>query len=113
MKPLVLLSCLSLTCLITLPGCGKKEPPPPAAYEISGVKIDIPKLQAAFAKTPELQPTLNSAISQLRYGQYLTTMQQLDQLSNNPALNEEQKKALADVIGQMKQLIDKVGPTRQ
>ena len=68
MKALLVLLSLGTVSLLTFNGCGKKEPPPPAAYEISGVKIDIPRLQAAFAKTPALQPTLNSAISQLRYG---------------------------------------------
>jgi len=113
MKALLVLLSLGTVSLLTFNGCGKKEPPPQAAYDISGVKVDIPKLQATFVNSPDLQPALNQAVSQLRYGQYLQTMQALDQLASNPALNEAQKKALAEVIEQMKQVVNKVGPTRQ
>jgi hypothetical protein len=113
MKPLTILLSFGTAGLLIFGGCGKKDVPSQAPYDISGVKVDIPKLQATFVNSPDLQPILNQAVSQLRYGQYLSTMQQLDQLANNPALNEAQKKALADVIEQMKQVINKVGPTRQ
>ena len=114
MKALILLFVLCAAPLIALTGCGKKEGVASMTpYEISGVKVDIPKLQQAFANSPDLQPELNQAVSQLRYGQYLNTMQGLDKLAGNPALNDAQKKALATVIDQMKEVINKAGPSRQ
>jgi hypothetical protein len=57
-------------------GCGKKGPPAPSAYEINGVKVDMPALQAAFAGTqnPDLQAAINDVSSDLRYGQYMKAM---------------------------------------
>jgi len=112
MKPYYLFSLLAL-CFISLSGCGKKDPPPPTAYEVSGVKVDMPKLQAAFAEAPpEISTDVNQTSAALRYGQYERALQSLDRLINNPALTEPQKKVVTDVIEQMKQVIAKAGPTR-
>jgi len=112
MKPYNLYCCLIL-CALAFAGCGKKEPPTPPAYEISGVKVDMPKLQAAFAGAPpELTSDINTATSMVRYGQYEKAMQSLDKLSSNPALNDAQKKVVTDVLEQLKQVVMKAGPSR-
>jgi len=94
-------------------GCGKKQPPAPPPAEISGIKVDVPKLrQALSGSAQEVQSDLNMFTSSLRYGQYEKALMGLDKLINNPALNDTQKKVVNDVIEQMKQVIAKAGPTR-
>jgi hypothetical protein len=105
---------ISLVLLAGLAACGKKQPPVSPAAEISGVKVDMPKLQAAFVGAPqELQTDVNQTASSLRYGQYERALQAVDRLASNPALNDTQKKVVNEVIEQLKQLIQKAGPTRQ
>ena len=100
--------------LLVVGGCGKKQPTTPPAYEINGVKVDVPKLQEAFAgASPEIQADVNQTTLNLRYGMYEKSLMALDRLSSNPALNDTQKKVVNDLIEQMKQLIAKAGPSRQ
>jgi|SRR6185295_6132213 hypothetical protein len=101
-------------CLLAFAGCGKKAPAVPPAYEVSGVKIDIPKLQQAMQGAPqETQTDLNQTTAMLRYGQYARALESADKLASNPNLNDAQKKAAAEVVEQLKQLINKAGTTRQ
>ena len=94
-------------------GCKKKEPAL-APYEISGVKVDMPKLQQTFADAkPELQGPLNETSSNVRYGFYDKAVQSLEKLAAAPDLTDQQKKVVNDVIEQMKQVVAKAGPTRQ
>ena len=84
------------------------------AYEINGVKVDVPQLQQAFAgASAEIQADVNQTTVNLRYGMYEKSLMALDRLSSNPALNDTQKKVVNDLIEQMKQLIAKAGPSRQ
>jgi len=106
--------CFVLSGLLLVGGCGKKQPTASPAYEINGVKVDVPKLQEAFAGSPpEIQADVNQTTRNLRYGMYEKSLMALDRLSTNPALNDTQKKVVNDVIEQMKQLIAKAGPSRQ
>lgn len=100
--------------LATVAGCGKKgETSAPPPYEASGIKVDLPKLQQAFATAePELAAPVNDAVSGFRYGQYEKAMMALDKLVNNPKLTEDQKKLVNEVIEQVKQVVTKAGPTR-
>src|SRR5438445_680072 len=53
--PLITFRCFVLiitALLFVLAGCGKKQPAVQPAYEINGVKVDVPKLQDAFAGAP-------------------------------------------------------------
>lgn len=94
-------------------GCGKKEPEAPAAQDISGVKVDLPKLQHEFANAPQdVLDSVHQLTASVRYGQYEKGLQFLDKLVNTPNLTESQKKVVNDVIEQMKQVIAKVGPSR-
>ena len=105
-------SCLLAAGLLAFAGCGHKqtiEEPPP--YDVSGVQVDIPKLQQAFATSPD-KVKLNQALMMIRYGQYAQAQVSLEKMVANPALNEQQKKSLADVVNQMKQVVAKAGPVR-
>jgi hypothetical protein len=113
MKPRHFLLVL-LTCLAGLAGCGKKEQQQLPADEIGGVKVDLPALRADLEKaTPEVQSAVNEIQRNLRYGLYINALEALDKISSNPALTEPQKKSVATVIEQMKQVIAKNGPRRQ
>ena len=113
--PLLAFRCFVLSfLLLCLAGCGKKQPVSPPAYEINGVKVDVPRLEDAFAGAPpEIQADVNQTTMGLRYGLYEKSLMALDRLINNPALNDTQKKVVNDLIEQMKQLIAKSGPSRQ
>ena len=113
--PIIAIRCLVLSALLfVVGGCGKKQPTAPPAYEIKGVKVDVPKLQQAFAGSPpEIQADVNQTTLNLRYGMYEKSLMALDRLANNPAVNDTQKKVVNDLIEQMKQLIAKGGPSRQ
>lgn len=101
-------------CLLAFVGCGKKQPVEQPPVDIGGVKVDMPKLQMAFSNGPEdALGDVHQAVAMIRYGKYDNSLVALDKLSNNPALNEQQKKIVNDVIEQMKQVIAKVGTTRQ
>jgi len=105
---------ITITILAAFTGCGKKQPAAPSAYEINGVKVDIPALQAAFVGSPfpDIQAAVNGTSSNLRYGQYMKAFYSLDKVSADPNLTEPQKKLVAQVIDQLKQVINKAGPSR-
>ena len=99
--------------LLAFTGCGKKAPQIPAAYEVSGVKVDMPKLQQAFAGADkDLQADVAWTEYNIRRGQYVEALTSLDKLVNNPNLNDAQKNAVNEVIEEMKQVINKAGPSR-
>jgi hypothetical protein len=101
----LLASCLMLaTCLVAC----SKAPSGPQPAEINGVKVDVPKLQAAFANSsPEVMPGVTAVMADIRYGKYPEAVAELEKLSTNPNLNDAQKKAVADVLAQMKQVASK------
>lgn len=104
---------LVVTIALTFTACGKKQPPAPSAYEVSGVNVDMPALQTAFVGAPQdAQAAVNDAASNLRYGQYVKALESLDKVASNPNLTEPQKKMVAQVIEQLKQVISKAGPSR-
>jgi hypothetical protein len=111
----ILVCFLSATLLVfVFSGCGKKnEMPPTTPMDISGVKVDFPKLQQEFANAPQdVLDSVHQAQSGLRYGQFEKCLQSLDKLASTPNLTESQKKVVNDVIEQMKQVIAKMGPSR-
>jgi len=99
--------------LLAFTGCGKKEPQIPVAYEIKGVKVDMPKLEQAFAGAGnDLKIDVVQTASNIRYGQYVEALVSLDKLLNKPNLSDAQKKVVNEVIEEMKQVINKAGPSR-
>jgi hypothetical protein len=87
---------------LALTGCGKKPTPMP----VSGV--DVPKLREAFATaSPEIQVAVSEVTMGVRYGDYSRAFAALDKLAKAPNLSEPQKKIVAEVIEQVKQLASK------
>ena len=99
-----ILICLLAVALVPA-GCGKKEKTgvivPPQ------VNLDVPKLRDAFANaSPDLKALADEAIKYIQFGRsYPTGLADLDKLANSPGVTDEQKKVIADVIGQVKQLM--------
>ena len=113
MKAKTLLAVVLMAVGVAYSGCGKKAPPTPPPAEISGIKVDVPKLRQTLSGAPqEVMSDMNMFTSSLRYGQYEKALMGLDKLASNPGLNDTQKKVVNDVIEQMKQVIAKAGPTR-
>jgi len=93
---------------LALAGCGKPVEQGPQPLVIKDVKVDVPALQQTFSSaTPELQGTASSAAEAIRYGQFPQALMKLDQLANDASLTEPQKKVVNQVIGQVKQLVNK------
>ena len=103
-------SCLVFLAL--LGACSKssevdKLPP----MEIEGVKVDTLRLMAEFVNVLlEIQRRVNDAVTNVRYRKYLEAMMGLDEALKNPGLNDNQKKLLAQVIGQLKEVLAKAPP---
>jgi len=104
----LLLAVLSLS-LLAFAGC--KQSDPSASVEpmdIYGVKVDLPKLDAAMSKaSAELQSAYAGSKHSLRYRQFMQAVMDLDKFSQTPGLNDEQKKLIAQVMEQLKQVIQK------
>jgi hypothetical protein len=93
-------------------GCSKtqQQQEGPPALVMGGVKLDLPKLQQSLAADkPQLQATVGKVMTHLRYGQYPDALAELDKLSA-AGLTDAQKKLVADVIEQVKQLMAKSSP---
>ena len=98
-----------LVLLAVLGACSKSSEAdklPPMEFE--GVKVDTPRLMAEFVSAPpQLQGPVNEAVTKARYRQYLQAMMALDQVLKSPELTEKQKKLIAQVIDQLKEVIAK------
>jgi hypothetical protein len=101
-------------CFLALAGCKKAEPEV-SGVQFHGINVDLPKLDTAFANaTPDVQASLTSIPRFFRYAQFPEALMELDKLANNPSLTESQKKLVADLIEQTKQVIAKTpAPTGQ
>jgi hypothetical protein len=74
------------------------------------VNVDIPQLSAEFSKaSPEIQSKVTAATAKIRLNQYIQGMAALDEVLNSPGLTDKQKKLLTQVIGQLKEVVGKVG----
>ncbi len=101
-----------LTFLIMLGACSKStEADKRPSMEFEGVKVDTPQLMAEFVDaTPQLQKTVNDAVAKMRYKQYVEAMMGLDEVLKSPGLNDKQKKIIAQVMDQLKQVVEKAPP---
>ena len=87
---------------LALTGCGKKPTPLP----VSGV--DLPKLRETFATaSADLQNAVSEVAMGVRYGEYPRAFTALDKIVKTPDLTEPQKKIVAEVTEQLKQLAGK------
>jgi len=92
--------------VLVLGGCSK--PPPPAPPAVQGVTVDLPKLKAAFATAgPECQSALSEVAQRFRYGEYSTSIAVLARLDSAPGVTEAQKKVVAEVAEQIRQVASK------
>ncbi len=90
---------------LVLTGCGKKEAPAPV---VAGVKLDLPKLQEAFATaSPELQTAVSEVGMGVRYAEYGRALTALEKLANAPGLTDSQKKITNEATEQVKTLASK------
>lgn len=91
--------------VLALAGCGKKEAPAPT---VQGVKVDWPKLEQAFATaSADLKNIVPDVEMGVRYADYPRAFAALAKLDSAPGVTEEQKKAVAEVAEQIKQLASK------
>jgi hypothetical protein len=111
LKQLILCSIAASLCCA---GCSKKNTVVPTApYDVAGVKVDLPKLQAEFDNAaPELKAMAADAGSNVRYGLYVKALESLDKLSNSAGLSDSQKQTVNTVIEQLKQVVAKAGTSR-
>ena len=99
MKTMNWISGLLLAGVLAFTGCGKadtaKEPGLPATM----ARFD----QAFAAPTPEQQGIIFKVVQGIRYRQYPDALAALDTLASAAALNDAQKKAVNDLIQEVKQ----------
>jgi hypothetical protein len=102
-----------LAFLVMLGACSKStEGDKLPSMEFEGVKVDTPQLMASFMDaSPEFQKSVNDAVTNMRYKKYLEAMVGLDEVLKSPGLNDKQKKILAQVIAQLKEVVEKA-PSR-
>ncbi len=102
--------------LAALAGCGKKtqagDPMKPMVVE--GVNVDLPKLQVEVDKSgnADLQSSVRNVMMAFRYRQYDKALMEMEKLTNDPNLNEQQKKLASDVFEQVKQVASKAPPSQ-
>ncbi len=101
MRPIQYLLIVLMAGALALAGCGKsnKQTPVPRT---PGVVV-LSDLQQAFPNpSQDFTTSLDKLRFATRYGQFETALVELDKLSNLPNLTEDQKKAVNEVIEQVK-----------
>ena len=91
--------------VLALVGCGKSKAPQKAERR-PGV-VDLSDLQGAFPNpTPEVTTCIDKLRFATRYRTFDTAIVELDKLSRLPDLTDSQKKAVDEVIEQVKVAIN-------
>jgi hypothetical protein len=91
--------------VLTVPGC-KPSSQGPVALSRDQVTFDMPKLHHAFASAgPETQAELRAVSLGIRYGQYTASLTALDKLASSPNMTDDQKKAVNELMAQVKRAI--------
>jgi hypothetical protein len=98
--------------LLGLVACSKSSSGSSAPLEINGVKVDQPSFVAAFENAPpEVKGSDYSEVTEgIRYRQWDRALVALDKLGQQPNLNEAQKKSVAQLTEQLKQVVVKGPP---
>jgi hypothetical protein len=103
--------------LVGFVGCKKKDTTTTALQpmEVQGVKVDLPKLQAAADATTnaELQSSVRNVLMSFRYGQYEKALMEMDKVANDPNLPPDQKQLANQVLEQVKEVNSKAPPPAQ
>lgn len=104
MKLATLVAAVLAGPLLLVAGCGKSDKTPPP-LQMEGVQVDLPKFNAAFEEAPtETKRAATEVGFNLRYNKYEQALMSLDKLSSDTTLTEPQKKAVAELIEQVKKL---------
>ncbi len=99
---------------LAVAGCGKSGKQAPAAAQHTPGVVDISALQQAFPDpTPEVQGIIGKIRFNNRYKFFDKTAAELDKLTALPNLTDPQKKAIADVVEQVKAAIQASPPPSQ
>jgi hypothetical protein len=87
-------------------GCSKKDTTPPIGTQAQ-VTLDVPKLRSAFASAnPDLKAMADAAIKNIEFGRsYANGLADLERLAGAADLTDDQKKVVAAVTEQVKQLM--------
>src|SRR5690349_15617949 len=102
--------CLALSAMLGACNKSSTDPDQQPAMEVEGVKVDFPALQASVLKAPpELQQAVADAATKIRYKRYVEALTQVDDTLKQPGLNEKQKKLMARVLEQLKEVLQKPG----
>ena len=100
---------LVAACGLIAAGCGKEKTPPTPQY--GEVTVDLPKLLATFADAgPEARQSVAMVQRNMRYGDYTKALMSLDELMNNSAVTEPQKKVVNELVEQVKKVINQAPP---
>ncbi|HWX20845.1 MAG TPA: hypothetical protein VN578_13180 [Candidatus Binatia bacterium] len=99
--------------LVAMPSCSKSNDHTSLApVEVNGVKVDMPKLQQAFATgDPQAVNCARETTLAFRYKDFVGALAQLDKLVNLPSLTDEQKKVANQVLEQVKTLATQSQPS--
>jgi len=93
--------------VLALAGCGKSDKQATPA-RVPG-RLDLSQLQLQFPNpAPEVSTSLNKIRFAARYRTFDTALVELDKLSQLPNLTDQQKKAVDDVVEQVKAAINAV-----
>jgi hypothetical protein len=108
MKPLNwIIMMMAAFCLVFADGC--KQQAKPAEWKNSGTRVSMSELRQAFkdSSDKDVQAWLSEVAVGLRYGEYPNSMAALEKLANQPGLTAKQKEVTSEVVGQVKQLVEK------
>ena len=90
--------------LLAFTGCNK-GPPPAVPTPGIAVKVDLDKFQEPFASSAEEQKRIvRKVVSEVRYQNYDNALAEADKLASDASLTEPQKKAVADLVEQIKKI---------
>jgi hypothetical protein len=109
MKTTLWTSALLIISALAFASCGKQEEAPGPVPVYNGVKMNnLPKLDTDFTNaTPEVQASIVSIKEAFRYAAGPQALMGLAKLSENSTLTEPQKKVLAGLIEETKQMVAK------
>ena len=89
--------------MLALAGCSKSDKGPPPRQP---GRVDLSQLQQQFPNpTPEVAACIEKARFACRYRTFDTAQAELDKLAQMPNLTEPQKKAVDEVVEQIKTAI--------
>jgi phage tail protein X len=108
MKMTKWLTVLVMAGVLALAGCSK-APSAQQDVEVNGVKVSLPALQQSLSTSTDkdVQSSQGQMAYGLRYRNYAQVQAELAKLAANPTLTDAQKKLVAKVDEQMKQVVAK------